>query len=200
MLEWEIRTGGGDALAFDVACLTGPNAALPHGSPTEREIHVGQVLLFDFGAMVEGYRSDMTRTFFIGEPTPRDHAVYEIVAAAQQAALDRLAAAARGELSIPNGREADATARDVIEKSGYGPNFGHSLGHGIGLATHEAPSLGRTADETPLAGPTVFSVEPGIYLDGEMGVRIEDLVEFDPARKRFTILTRFPKEPLVVGL
>jgi Xaa-Pro aminopeptidase len=200
MLEWEIRTGGGDALAFDVACLAGPNAALPHGSPTDREIHVGQVLLFDFGAMVEGYRSDMTRTLFIGEPTARDHAIYEIVAKAQKAAIDRLAAAARGEMPIPSGREADAAARDVIEKAGYGASFGHSLGHGIGLATHEAPSLSRTADETPLAGPTVFSVEPGIYLDGEMGVRIEDLVEFDPARQRFAILTGFPKEPLVVGL
>jgi Xaa-Pro aminopeptidase len=198
-LEWEIRTGGGDALAFPVACLAGPNSALPHGSPTEREVHVGQVLLFDFGAMVDGYRSDMTRTLFIGAPTPRDHAIYEIVAAGQQAAIDRLAAAARLGLPV-NGREADAAARDVIEKAGFGPNFGHSLGHGIGLATHEAPSLSRTADETPLVGPTVFSVEPGIYLDGEMGVRIEDLVEFDPARNRFAILTGFPREPVVVGL
>jgi Xaa-Pro aminopeptidase len=198
-LEWEIRTGGGDALAFPVACLAGPNAALPHGSPTERELHVGQVLLFDFGAMVAGYRSDMTRTLFVGEPVARDRAVYDIVAAAQQAAIDRLHTAVREGLPI-SGREADAAARDVIEKAGYGPNFGHSLGHGIGLATHEAPSLSRTADEVPLAGPTVFSVEPGIYIDGEMGVRIEDLVEFDPKHKRLGRLTGFPREALVIGV
>ena len=199
-LEWEIRTGGGDALAFAVACLAGPNAALPHGSPTEREVHLGQVLLFDFGAMVEGYRSDMTRTLFIGEPAARDRAVYEIVAAAQQAAIDRLDAGVRGEMLIPSGREADAAARDVIEEAGYGPNFGHSLGHGIGLATHELPSLSRTAADEPLAGPTVFSVEPGIYIDGATGVRIEDLVEFDPARRRLVRLTGFPRDPLVIGV
>jgi Xaa-Pro aminopeptidase len=198
-LEWEMRTGGGDALAFPVACLAGPNAALPHGSPTEREVHVGQVLLFDFGAMVEGYRSDMTRTLFVGEPVARDRAVYDIVAAAQQTAIDRLEAAVRGSVPI-SGREADAAARDVIEKAVYGPNFGHSLGHGIGLATHEAPNLSRTADEVPLIGPTVFSVEPGIYLDGEMGVRIEDLVEFDPGHGRLVLLTAFPREALVIGV
>jgi Xaa-Pro aminopeptidase len=199
-LEWEIRTGGAEALAFPVACLAGPDAALPHGSPSEREVHLGQVLLFDFGAMVEGYRSDMTRTLFVGEPSARDWAVYELVAAAQRAAMDRLAAAALGERPVPNGREADAAARDVIAHAGYGANFGHSLGHGIGLATHELPSLSRTASEEPLAGPTVFSVEPGIYLDGETGVRIEDLVKFDPAAHSFERLTGFPRDLLIVGV
>jgi Xaa-Pro aminopeptidase len=199
-LEWEIRTGGADALAFPIACLAGPNAALPHGTPGDREVHLGQVLLFDFGAMVDGYRSDMTRTFFVGEPDPRDRRVYEIVAKAQQACIDRLAAGARGEKPIPSGREGDAAARKVIEEAGFGANFGHGTGHGIGLATHELPSLSRAASEEPLAGPTVFSVEPGIYLDGEMGVRIEDLVEFDPARKRLERLTSYPRELLVIGV
>ncbi len=199
-LEWEMRTGGAEALAFDVACLAGPNAALPHGSPSEREVARGEVLLFDFGAMVAGYRSDMTRTLFVGEPMPRDLALYETVAAAQGAAISRLEAAARGELPIPNGREADAAARAVIEAAGHGEHFGHATGHGIGLATHELPALGKAAPEDPLAGPTVFSVEPGIYLDGETGVRIEDLVLFDPSAGRCERLTSFPRETVCVGL
>jgi Xaa-Pro aminopeptidase len=199
-LEWEIRTGGADALAFGVACLAGPNAALPHGSPSDREVRIGGVLLFDFGAMVDGYRSDMTRTLFVGEPNPRDLAIFDIVAAAQQAAIDRLAAAVSGGMPVPGGREADAAARAVIEQAGHGEHFGHGTGHGIGLATHELPSLSRAAGDDPLPGPTVFSVEPGIYLDGETGVRIEDLILFDPAAGRLERLTAFPRNALVVGV
>jgi Xaa-Pro aminopeptidase len=199
-LEWEIRTGGAEALAFGVACLAGPNAALPHGSPGETEAMSGQVLLFDFGAMVDGYRSDMTRTFFVGSPSSRDTTVYEIVAHAQQTVLERLREGLRGQAPVPSGREADAAARAVIEEAGHGPHFGHGTGHGIGLATHESPSLSRSAGDTPLSGPTVFSVEPGIYLDGEMGVRIEDLVLFDPATADLEILTHFPREMIVVGV
>jgi Xaa-Pro aminopeptidase len=199
-LEWEMRTSGAEALAFDVACLAGPNAALPHGSPSEREAACGQVLLFDFGAMVAGYRSDMTRTLFVGEPGERDMAVYETVAAGQRAAIELLEAAAGGGRPVPSGREADAAARAVIEAAGHGEHFGHGTGHGIGLATHEAPSLSKTAPEDPLAGPTVFSVEPGIYLDGVTGVRIEDLVLFDPGVGLCERLTSFPREPVVVGV
>jgi Xaa-Pro aminopeptidase len=199
-LEWEMRTGGAEALAFDVACLTGPDAALPHGAPSEREVCMGQVLLFDFGAMVAGYRSDMTRTLFMGEPTARDLEIYEIVAAAQTASIDMVAAAARGERSAVSGREADAAARGVIEKAGHGEHFGHGTGHGIGLATHESPTLSRVASEEPLPSPTVFSIEPGIYLDGEMGVRIEDLVLYDTAAGKLEHLTQFPREVLVLGV
>lgn len=199
-LEWEMRTGGADGLAFGVACLAGPNAALPHGSPSEREVRIGQVLLFDFGAMVDGYRSDMTRTLFVGEPGPRDLEIYQIVAAAQQASIDRLAAAVAGAEPVPNGREADAAARRVIEAAGHGDHFGHGTGHGIGLATHELPSLSRAAGDAPLPSPTVFSVEPGIYLDGETGVRIEDLVLFDLAAGKLETLTGFPRDVLVVGV
>jgi len=197
-LEWGMRTWGAEALAFDVACLSGPRAALPHGSPSDRTIAAGEVLLFDFGAQVCGYRSDMTRTLFVGEPSAQDVRLYELVATAQEAAFEALArAAAVGE--HPSNRTIDAAARDVIVAAGEGPHFGHGLGHGIGLATHEEPSLGSRATERPLPSPTVFSVEPGIYLDGRTGVRIEDLVAFDPAGRRCERLTHFPRALTVVG-
>jgi Xaa-Pro aminopeptidase len=199
-LEWSIRTGGADALAFDVACLSGPEAALPHGSPGDRAIADQAVLLFDFGAQVDGYRSDMTRTLFVGEPCERDLALYDLVARSQQAAFDTLGAAVRaGAASFPSGRAIDAAARDVIEAAGHGAHFGHGTGHGIGLATHEDPRLSRTAADAPLPSPTVFSVEPGVYLEGETGVRIEDLVLFDASAGRVERLTCFPREPIVVG-
>jgi Xaa-Pro aminopeptidase len=199
-LEWEMRTCGGDTLAFPVACLAGPNAALPHGKPSAAEVCAGNVLLFDFGALVSGYRSDMTRTLFVGEPTGRDGAIYEVVARAQQATIDLLSEAAAGNRPLPSGREADAAARSVIEAAGHGEHFGHGTGHGIGLATHELPTLSRFATDDALTGPTVFSVEPGIYLDGETGVRVEDLVLYDPAARKLERLTAFPRDPLVVGV
>ena len=196
-LEWAMRTGGADGLAFDVACLSGPEAALPHGSPGDRPILAGAVLLFDFGAQVAGYRSDMTRTLFVGEPSARDLAIYELVAAAQVACLAGLQSAV--ETGVPiSGPAADGLARAVIEAAGHGEHFGHGTGHGIGLATHELPSLGKRAGTEPLVGPTVFSVEPGVYLEGQTGVRIEDLVLFDVAGARLERLTRFPRDVLVV--
>lgn len=208
-LEWLIRTGGAEALAFDVACLAGPEAALPHGSPGDRPVTAGAVVLFDFGAQVEGYRSDMTRTLFVGEPAERDLELYALVARAQQASIDAIEAsvtAALGadrtqppERTLISGRAADAAAREVIEASGHGPGFGHGVGHGIGLATHEAPRLSRLADDAPLPSPIVFSVEPGVYLPGETGIRIEDLVHLDAARGVVRRLTRFPREVLIVA-
>jgi Xaa-Pro aminopeptidase/Xaa-Pro dipeptidase len=196
-LEWAMRTGGADGLAFDVVCLSGPEAALPHGSLGDRPILAGAVLLFDFGAQVAGYRSDMTRTLFVGEPSARDLAIYELVAAAQAACIAGLRSAVETGTPI-TGRAADGLARAVIDAAGHGEHFGHGTGHGIGLATHELPSLGKRAGPAPLAGPTVFSVEPGVYLDGETGVRIEDLVLFDDAAARLEPLTRFPRDVLVV--
>ncbi|HEX7950319.1 MAG TPA: Xaa-Pro peptidase family protein [Candidatus Limnocylindrales bacterium] len=204
-LEWLIRTGGAEALAFDVACLAGPEAALPHGSPGERPVLDGTVLLFDFGAQVAGYRSDMTRTLFVGPPSDRDLEIYRLVERAQATAIDAVEAAVRrgadtaGGTPLPSGRSIDQVARRVIEEAGHGEHFGHGTGHGIGLATHESPSLGKTAPDTPLPSPTVFSVEPGVYLEGEMGVRIEDLVLLDVAAGRAERLTQFPREVLVVG-
>jgi len=198
-LEWLIRTGGADGLAFDVACLAGPEAALPHGSPGDRVVAAGEVLLLDFGAQVQGYRSDMTRTLFVGEPSARDRSLFELVAAAQSASIAAVAGAVRTGGPLPSGRAADGAARAVIEAAGYGERFGHGTGHGIGLATHELPSLGRRAPDDPLPSPTVFSVEPGVYLDGETGVRIEDLVAVDVAAGSCEILTRFPRGVVVVG-
>lgn len=197
-LEWRIRTGGAEALAFDVACLAGPRAALPHGSPGDHAIRAGEVLLFDLGAQVDGYRSDMTRTLFVGAPSRRDAQLYEVVAAAQTAAIELLREALREHRVVTN-REVDAAARGVIDAAGYGDHFGHGTGHGIGLATHELPSLGRAAPEEPLLSPTVFSVEPGIYLDGQTGVRIEDLVRIDSEAGVLETLTCFPRSITVVG-
>jgi Xaa-Pro aminopeptidase len=200
-LEWLMRTGGAEALAFDVACLAGPEAALPHGSPGDRPVLANAVLLFDFGAQVEGYRSDMTRTLFVGEPRARDLELYELVARAQQASIDAVgasAAASRDGEPMLSGLAADGAARDVIARAGFGDRFGHGTGHGIGLATHELPSLSRSAADEPLPSPTVFSVEPGIYLPGETGVRIEDLVHLDVARGVTERLTGFPREVLVL--
>jgi len=202
-LEWRIRTGGADRLAFDVACLAGAEAALPHGSPGDRPVTRGAVLLFDFGAQVEGYRSDMTRTLFVGEPTERDAAVYGVVAGAQDivfAALDDAVAAARSGGELPTGRSYDQMARDFIEADGRWPVYGHGLGHGIGLATHELPGLGKRSPDVPLPRRTVFSVEPGIYLEGETGVRIEDLVVIDADAGRVERVTLFPRDEVVVGV
>jgi Xaa-Pro aminopeptidase len=199
-LEWAIRNGGAEALSFDVACLAGPEAALPHGAPGDRPVLEGSVLLFDFGAQVAGYRSDMTRTLFVGEPTSRDAELYELVARAQTAAIDALSAAVGREESLPSGRAIDAVAREIIDGAGHGDHFGHSLGHGIGLATHELPTLNKRAPQTPLPSPTVFSVEPGVYLDGQTGVRIEDLVTIDHAAGRLELLTHFPRDVVIVGV
>jgi Xaa-Pro aminopeptidase len=202
-LEWRIRTGGADRLAFDVACLAGAEAALPHGAPGLRKVELGKVLLFDFGAQVEGYRSDMTRTLFVGEPTERDLAVYRTVAASQDVVFESLweavSAAQRG-VALPSGRVYDQMARDVIDADGRFPTYGHGLGHGIGLATHELPGLGRRSPEEPLPRRTVFSVEPGIYIEGETGVRIEDLVILDVDAGRVDRITNFPRDEVVVGV
>ena len=147
-LEWLIRTGGAESLAFDVACLAGPEAALPHGAPGDRPVLDREVLLFDFGAQVEGYRSDMTRTLFVGEPVERDLAVYDLVARAQAAAIEQLETAIDGG-AMPDGRSLDATARAVIDEDGRWAAYGHGLGHGIGLATHELPRLGARRRRRP---------------------------------------------------
>jgi Xaa-Pro aminopeptidase len=203
-LEWLIRTGGAEALAFEVACLSGPEAALPHGSPGDRAVIDGAVLLFDFGAQVAGYRSDMTRTLFVGEPSDRDLEIHGLVARAQAAAIAALEVAVEDARAgrdgpLPSGPAIDAVAREVIAAAGHDDHFGHGTGHGIGLATHEMPSLGRLAADVPLPSPTVFSVEPGVYLEGEMGVRIEDLVLLDAAASRVERLTHFPREALVLA-
>ena len=124
--------------------------------------------------------------------------MYELVARAQAAAIAQLEACVDGELALPSGRDLDGVARRVIETDGRWKPYGHGLGHGIGLATHEAPSLGPWALDAPLPSPTVFSVEPGIYLEGETGVRIEDLILLDADGGRVERLTNFPRDVLVL--
>jgi Xaa-Pro aminopeptidase len=197
-LEVLMREGGAEALAFDVAVLAGPQAALPHGSPGRRPVRAGRVLLFDFGAQVGGYRSDMTRTLFVGAPQDRDLALYDLVAGAQRVAIDLVRQAVMAGGQVPSGRAVDAAARDPIVAAGHGAHFGHGTGHGIGLATHERPSLSRAAADEPLPSPTVFSVEPGVYLAGRTGVRIEDLVLLDAGAGRVELLTCFPRDALIL--
>ena len=197
-LERGMREDGAEALAFDVAALAGGNAALPHGSPSARELVRGEVILFDFGAQVGGYRSDMTRTLFVGTASDADLALYEQVHRGQAATLDLLRRSiAQPTAAMPSGRSCDDETRRAMS-SGVGI-YDHGLGHGIGLQTHEAPSLSRAASTDPLPSPTVFSVEPGIYLEDRIGIRIEDLVAVDAAKGTLDLLTRFPSDPIIVG-
>ena len=165
--EARIRELGGDP-AFPAIVAAGPNGALPHAEPGEREIGGGELVVFDMGAQLEGYCSDGTRTFATGEPGEAAREVYEVVREAQLAALDAVEAGAKGE-------DVDAVPRKAIEAAGHGKHFGHGLGHGVGLEVHEAPRLSPRSDDVLAAGEVV-TVEPGVYLPGELGVRIEDLV------------------------
>lgn len=164
--EARIRELGGDP-SFPAIVAAGPNGALPHAEPGEREIGRGELVVFDMGAKLDGYCSDGTRTFATGDPGEEGRAVYEAVLEAQLAALAAIKAGVRGE-------DADKVAREVIGVAGYGERFGHGLGHGVGLEVHEAPRLSLRSDDVLAAGEVV-TVEPGIYLPGSLGVRIEDL-------------------------
>jgi Xaa-Pro aminopeptidase len=165
--EARIRELGGDP-SFPAIVGAGPNGALPHAEPGEREIGRGELVVFDMGAQLDGYCSDGTRTFATGEPGAEARAVYETVREAQQAALGAIRAGVRGE-------DVDLAAREVIDAAGHGDRFGHGLGHGVGLEVHEAPRLSLRSDDVLAAGEVV-TVEPGIYLPGVLGVRIEDFV------------------------
>jgi Xaa-Pro aminopeptidase len=165
--EARIRELGGDP-SFPAIVAAGPNGALPHAEPGEREIGRGELVVFDMGAMLDGYCSDGTRTFATGDPGEEGRAVYEVVRQSQQAALEAIRAGVTGE-------DVDAAARKLIDDAGYGERFGHALGHGVGLEVHEGPRLAQRSDDV-LAPGEVVTVEPGIYLPGKLGVRIEDLV------------------------
>ena len=166
--EHRMRELGAEGPSFPTIVATGANGALPHAEPGEREIAAGDLVVFDMGAIVEGYCSDCTRTFAVGEPGPEAREVYELVLEAQAAAL----AAVRAGVAC---REVDAAARGLIEAAGHGERFGHGTGHGVGLEIHEAPRLNKRSTEALVEGDVV-TVEPGIYLSGQFGVRIEDLV------------------------
>ncbi len=159
---------GAEDISFDTIVVSGANTSMPHGVPTDKEIRQGEFLLMDFGAVRNGYHSDMTRTVCIGKPDAEMKKVYDIVLEAQLAGI----AAARPGIT---GCELDKTARDIIERAGYGECFGHSLGHGVGLEIHEKPNAAASY-RLPLNKGAVVTIEPGIYIPGKFGVRIEDFV------------------------
>lgn len=167
-LEYYMKQNGASGPSFDTICVSGTRSSLPHGTPTDAVLEKNCFITMDFGCKLDGYCSDMTRTVCLGKADEEMKRVYETVLSAQETALEKIRAGLTG-------KEIDAAARDVIALAGYGASFGHSLGHGIGLKVHEAPSFSPSYEEEIPAG-AVMSVEPGIYLPGKFGVRIEDLV------------------------
>jgi Xaa-Pro aminopeptidase len=181
--EARIRELGAEP-SFPAIVATGPNGALPHAEPGERPIRAGELVVFDMGTKLDGYCSDGTRTFAVGEPGERAREAYEVVRAAQAKALGAVKAGIGGE-------ELDGVARGAIAAAGHGDHFGHGLGHGVGLEVHEAPRLSPRSEDVLAAGEVV-TVEPGVYLAGELGVRIEDLVVVEEGGCRN--LSGLPKE------
>ena len=183
-LEEEMRRLGAEEPAFPSIVAAGSHGALPHAEPREVNIDRGVLVTIDWGARLDGYCSDCTRTFATGEVNGEAAEVYEVVRQAQERSSEAVRAGA-------NGKEVDAVSRDIISKAGHGDHYGHGLGHGVGLEVHEAPRLAPTSTDT-LATGEVVTVEPGIYVPGRLGVRIEDLVTVtDEGREVFSAL---PKE------
>lgn len=176
-----IRRNGGDKEAFDIIAASGPNSALPHSRPSDRKLEKGDFLTLDFGARVDGYCADMTRTVVIGSADPKQTSVYQVV----KDALNRSLKAAGPGIKAS---ELDKVARDCIDEHGYGDFFGHSLGHGIGLEVHSDPRISVSSDQV-LAEGHVITLEPGIYIEGWGGVRIEDdvVVTADGCRNLMTL-------------
>ena len=183
-LVYELLRRGGERVSFDPIVASGPNSSMPHAVPTDRKVREGDFITMDFGCVAEGYCSDMTRTVALGQPTAEMEQVYQVVLEAQLAGI----AAARA--GIP-GREIDAAARRVIAEAGYGDCFTHSFGHSLGLSVHEGPNAAPGEGRIMPAG-CVVSAEPGIYLPGRFGVRIEDVLVLEEGGCR--VLTRSPKE------
>ncbi|MFL5886035.1 MAG: M24 family metallopeptidase [Thermoleophilaceae bacterium] len=189
-LEHEMRERGAEEPSFPSIVAAGPNGALPHAVPGTDEITAGQLVVVDLGCRVDGWCSDCTRTFATGELDDGAREVYDLVLRAQLEALGAIHAGA-------GNREVDGVARSIIDSAGYGERFGHGLGHGVGLEVHEGPRLSRLAPEDArLEAGNVVTVEPGVYLPGELGVRIEDLVVVTDDGSE--ILSGFPKELVTV--
>ena len=191
-LESRMLDHGADGISFETIVATGPNSAIPHHRPTDAVLAAGDFVKIDFGALVAGYHSDMTRTFVLAPVAQWQRDVYDLVATAQRTGREALAPGAIL-------KDVDGASRQVIADAGYAQNFGHGLGHGVGLEIHEAPGISASAPGTLLAGSAV-TVEPGVYLPGRGGVRIEDtlVVGSDDSRAP-ELLTRFPKELAVLG-
>jgi len=191
---WEIekflRQNGSEGVPFEIIVASGPNSALPHAKPTERIICSGEPVLIDMGARVGSYCSDFSRTLCLGKNLEavsyQLSAIYNIVLEAQLLAIDRIK-------SGMTAAEADKLARSIIEQAGYGDNFGHGLGHGVGLTIHELPTLSATSSDL-LGDSMVFTIEPGIYLAGYGGVRIEDTVTLK--KGKVEVLTKSEKDSI----
>lgn len=183
-LEFEMRKRGAQRPSFDPIVAGGAHGALPHATPRDVELHTGELVVIDWGAELDGYCSDCTRTLAAGEPTPEAKRIYDLVLDAQLAGLRAVRADAAG-------RDVDAAARRLIDEAGHGEHFGHGLGHGVGLDVHEAPRLAPSSEARLKAG-NVVTVEPGIYVPGAIGVRIEDLVVVTDRGRE--ILTSVSKE------
>ena len=182
-LEKAMRELGAEAVSFETIVAAGPNAALPHHRPADVPIREGEPLIIDMGARYQGYCSDLSRTLCLGQPDDTFRKVYDTVLGAQ---LTAIATVERGM----TGGDADGLARTVIEEAGYGENFGHSLGHGVGLAVHEQPGLGPSSTGV-LEDGMAFTIEPGIYISGWGGVRIEDVVVLEEGKAR--VISKAPK-------
>lgn len=187
-LTWRLLENGSENGIFGIVAASGPNSALPHAVPSNRELQAGDFLLIDFGAIYEGYYSDISRTVAIGHATQKMEQIYQLVLDANCAAINAL----RPGLT---GHQVDAVARDYIAAAGYGQCFGHGLGHAVGLDIHESPRL-RTGSKDLLQQGNIVTIEPGIYLPGEFGVRIEDLLYLTEAGCEN--LTRMSKELTVI--
>jgi len=187
-LEFIMRREGAEAAAFELIVATGPRGALPHARPTVRPFKRGDLVVFDFGARVDGYNSDTTRTVVIGEPTAEQRAMYQAVLDAQAAALELIRAGA-------SGGDVDAAARQSLTQAGLGEKFGHGLGHGIGLAVHEMPYM-KPGEQLLLEPGMVFTVEPGVYVPGWGGIRVEDMAHV--TESGYELLTSSPRELLVI--
>jgi len=179
-IEYLIKTKGAEDVAFPPIVASGPNSSMPHAIPTDREIQAHEPIIIDIGAKFEGYCSDMTRTIFIGEPEEKIKEIYSIVRRAQLHAIQNIRAGIEVKM-------ADALARNIIVQKGYGDYFGHSLGHGVGLAIHEAPRLNKNS-ESILKENMIVTIEPGIYLPGIGGVRLENMVLIK--KDRATVLNK----------
>ncbi len=167
-LEYRIRLAGAEGMAFPTIVASGPRSALPHGIATNRNLVEGELIVLDFGVVWQGYCSDMTRTYILGEPTAQQERIHKIVCNARSIALQTIKVGDRTAAI-------DAVVRQYLQDEGYGDAYGHGLGHGVGLEVHERPTLSPRGEDV-LQENMVFSVEPGIYLEGQEGVRVEDLV------------------------